>query len=191
MGLQLNIHVASGFNAVNFFSYFTNLSNLLAATVLILGAVRSFGDRATTAGFDQLRFMSVVNMLIVGIVFSLLLRNADLGTLLPWVNVLLHYVMPCVVVVDWLLDPPSKPLWKFRSVARGSLSAAVSLVHAYSGQHHRMVSVPVSQPRKRGWVSWSRFVRSRNCTGLCGRWLVPHDRWKQAARGWHVRSHLE
>lgn len=110
MGLQLNIHVASGFNAVNFFSYFTNLSNLLAATVLILGAVRSFGDRATTAGFDQLRFMSVVNMLIVGIVFSLLLRNADLGTLLPWVNVLLHYVMPCVVVVDWLLDPPSKPL---------------------------------------------------------------------------------
>ena len=32
VGRQLVIHVESGFSVVNFFSYFTNLSNLLAAT---------------------------------------------------------------------------------------------------------------------------------------------------------------
>lgn len=109
-GWQLKIHVESGFNAVNFFSYFTNLSNLLAASVLLIGAARSFGSRPPTPLWDQLRFMSVVNMLIVGVVFALLLRNVDLGSLLPWINVLLHYVMPVAVLVDWIVDPPATRL---------------------------------------------------------------------------------
>ncbi len=107
---QLNIHVQSGFNAVNFFSYFTNLSNLLAAFVLLIGAARAFGRRPSSPLWDQLRFMSVVNMLIVGIVFALLLRNVDLGSLLPWINVLLHYVMPVAIVADWIVEPPTSKL---------------------------------------------------------------------------------
>lgn len=42
-------------------------------------------------------------MVVVGIVFALLLRTMDLGSLLPWVNFLLDYVMPAVVLLDWLL----------------------------------------------------------------------------------------
>ncbi|MCY7355432.1 MAG: Pr6Pr family membrane protein [Lysobacter sp.] len=51
-----------------------------------------------------------MNMTVVGIVFAILLRDTDLGSLLPWVNVVLHYVMPCVVVLDWLLQPPRMKL---------------------------------------------------------------------------------
>ncbi len=107
---QLFIHVQMGFNLVNFFSYFTNLSNTLAAGVLLFSAWRGAFAPAATALDDKLRGASVVNMAVVGIVFAALLRNVDLGALLPWVNFVLHYVMPCVVVLDWLLQAPQTRL---------------------------------------------------------------------------------
>ena len=110
IGWQFKIHVGLGFPAINFFSYFTNISNLFAASVFVAGALRGFGARESSPAFDQVRFISLVNMVIVGIVFSLLLRNVDLGSLLPWINVLLHYVMPCLVVIDWLVDPSATRL---------------------------------------------------------------------------------
>ena len=36
---------------------------------------------------------------------GVLLRDVDLGALRPWINVLLHYVMPVVVVAGWLRRP--------------------------------------------------------------------------------------
>jgi len=105
IGWQLAIHVRMGFDVVNFFSFFTNLSNLLAAIVLVLGARRLWRP-ASTGPDEGLRALSAVNMVVVGIVFSLLLRDVDLGALRPWINTLLHHVMPCVVLLDWLLQPP-------------------------------------------------------------------------------------
>lgn len=110
VGWQLSIHVRMGFDLVNFFSYFTNLSNLFAASVLLLTAFQFFSGRATSASSDRLRAVSTVNMAVVGIVFSLLLRHVDLGALLPWINTWMHYVMPCAVVLDWLLRPPRAKL---------------------------------------------------------------------------------
>lgn len=105
IGRQLAIHVAAGYSVVNFFSYFTNLANLFAAGVLLRFALLGAGGHPPSSADERLRAMSVVYMTVVGVVFSLLLRNVDLGALRPWINVLLHYVMPVVVVADWLLRP--------------------------------------------------------------------------------------
>jgi len=99
IAVQLSIHVRMGFSLVNFFSYFTNLSNIVAACVLAWSAFK-------VAGLDALRALSAVNMTAVGLIFAVLLRDTDLGSLLPWVNVTLHYVMPCAVILDWLAFPP-------------------------------------------------------------------------------------
>jgi len=109
IGWQLAIHVAAGYDVVNFFSYFTNLSNLLAAAVLLRFAGLSWAGRQPSPTDQRLRGMAVVYMTVVGIVFSILLRNVDLGMLRPWINVLLHYVMPVAVVADWLLRPGPAP----------------------------------------------------------------------------------
>ncbi len=101
IGQQLVVHVAASFSALNFFSYFTNLSNLFAALVLLLSVFTG-----QSRSLDIARFVSAVNMTVVGLVFAALLRNVDLGDLLPWVNFLLHYVMPLAIVVDWLVKPP-------------------------------------------------------------------------------------
>lgn len=104
--VQLTIHVGNSFDPVNFFSYFTNLSNIFAVVVFIIGAISLLTYREPTPRDDIIRGAAVVAMAVVGVVFSLLLRDEDLGTLLPWVNFVLHYLMPVVVVVEWLVQPP-------------------------------------------------------------------------------------
>jgi hypothetical protein len=105
---QFLLHIAASYSALNFFSYFTNLSNLFAVFVLLLSV---FVRSSKHAGFrDVARYVSAVNMAIVGIVFVTLLRKVDLGDLLPWVNTVLHYVMPVAVVLDWLIQPPASKL---------------------------------------------------------------------------------
>lgn len=102
---QLVLHIGASYSALNFFSYFTNLSNLIAASVLLLCVFKS-----NRGAMDLLRYVSVVNMAVVGLVFAVLLRDVDLGALLPWVNFVLHYVMPVAIVLDWLLNPPALKL---------------------------------------------------------------------------------
>lgn len=107
---QLTIHVGNGFDVVNFFSYFTNLSTILAAVVFLIGGVYLLMRREPTVADDLIRGAAAVAMAVVGIVFSLLLRNEDLGALLPWVNFVLHYLIPLVVVAEWLFQPPKATL---------------------------------------------------------------------------------
>jgi hypothetical protein len=88
---------------LHYFSYFTIDSNLLAAAVFLTLAVRR-GERS--AGFETVRGLALICMTVTGVVFTLLLSGTDVDTAIPWVNDVVHSVMPIVVVVDWLLDPP-------------------------------------------------------------------------------------
>jgi hypothetical protein len=92
------------FNPGNFFSFFTILSNLIAAAVLLVAAA------CWRWWLDLVRGGAVVYMAVTGIVYSLLLRGADVDTALVWVNVVVHYLMPVVMVADWLIDPPLERL---------------------------------------------------------------------------------
>jgi hypothetical protein len=109
VGRQLLIHAQLGYDVVNFFSFFTNLSNLFAACIFLMGA-RGYAAPGCAKLFDELRLMAATNMMVVGIVFSVLLRGADLGSLLPWVNWIVHYLMPIVVILDWIVAPPRRAL---------------------------------------------------------------------------------
>ncbi|WP_437770430.1 Pr6Pr family membrane protein [Arthrobacter sp. KNU40] len=106
VGTQLAVHVGMGYDVWNFFSYFTNLSNIFAAVVLLASG---YGIRAGTWPSEleeTIRGMATVAMAVVGLVFGALLSGEDLGSLLPWVNVVLHYLIPVVMVADWLFQPP-------------------------------------------------------------------------------------
>lgn len=107
---QLWVTVDGDYGVVNFFSYFTILSNIFASAVFIRGAVQLIRHRTPTSTDVAVRGASVVYMLFVGVVFSTLLSGADLGPLEPWVNVIHHYVMPVAVLLDWLFWPPHRRL---------------------------------------------------------------------------------
>jgi hypothetical protein len=129
-----DLAAAGTLNPVSYFSYFTIDSNLIAATVLLIGARRWRSE--PSAAFDLVRGAAVVYMSVTGIVFTLLLSNTDVDTAIPWVNTVVHELMPIVIVADWLLDPPRDRLtlrqgllwlsfpvvWLAYTLIRGSLT---------------------------------------------------------------------
>ena len=88
------------FNPVNFFSYFTIVSNSFGALIVLYAAFAK-----PSRALDLVRGAAVTALVIVGVVFSLLLAGAE-DNPIPWVNAVVHYLMPVAIVVDWALDPP-------------------------------------------------------------------------------------
>ncbi len=99
------------FNPANFFSFFTILSNIFASVMLLTAAWYKYMKKRSVA-VDVLRGASTLYMVLTGVVFAVLLSSIDprLLTAVPWDNTVLHYIMPVALLVDWLLDRPSKPV---------------------------------------------------------------------------------
>jgi len=106
----ITVTLAKGHSVVNFFSYFTNLSNIIISVVFIVSAIRLITGRAPTTTDTAIRGAAVVYIAFVGLVFNTLLRDVDLGDLIPWVNAIVHFALPIAAVVDWLVWPPRRRL---------------------------------------------------------------------------------
>ena len=107
---ELDRDVATTF--ANFFSFFTILSNLLAAIVLLWAAVWYWtrGRRADAEPTSLAVALASVStyMIITGIVYNLLLRNVVLpqgSEPIPWSNEVLHLVAPLFLLADVLVAP--------------------------------------------------------------------------------------
>ncbi len=98
---HLQLGVAT-FGPVNFFSYYTIISNIFGAAVLLAAA---FGLPEDEHLRDVLRGTATLSLVIVGVVFSVLLANLD-SVVIPWANAIVHYAMPIYIALDWCLDPP-------------------------------------------------------------------------------------
>lgn len=98
------------FKAENFFSYFTIETNILVVATLLLSAVAIAAGKESK--FDLLRSATTVYILVVGIGFSALLSHLEDAklTAVPWDNVVLHYIIPVAMLVDFLTDRPRKKL---------------------------------------------------------------------------------
>lgn len=105
---------------VNFFSFFTILSNVGAIAVMLLGAYLLLTRNGQDPDwFNLLRASVATYMIITGIVYNLLLRGIQLpqGQTLEWSNEILHVAVPIALLLDWLFTPGRGPiawnqLWK-------------------------------------------------------------------------------
>ncbi|HEU5223820.1 MAG TPA: Pr6Pr family membrane protein [Candidatus Lumbricidophila sp.] len=93
--------------AVNFFSFFTILSNALSAVVVFVAAGVSLRRRQDSARFTLVRAAVVTYMTTTLVVYNLLLRDISLdqATTLPWSNEILHVWAPLLLLVDWVFAP--------------------------------------------------------------------------------------
>lgn len=102
--------------AANFLSFFTILSNLLAAIVLIIAAIWALRHRRDT-GVEP-TWLAVIlacvstYMIVTGIVYNTLLRGVELpqGVTVPWSNEVLHVVFPLLLLIDLLFAPRRRAL---------------------------------------------------------------------------------
>lgn len=101
------------FKPENFFSFFTIQSNIIVVITLMLTVLGSKFVSAKTLA--KLRGAATTYILIVGIGFAVLLSGLEdtVFTVVPWDNIVLHYIMPAVMLIDWLADKPASKL-KFK-----------------------------------------------------------------------------
>ena len=99
------------FKPFNFFSYFTIQSNIFAFTILVLSAFAIASNKKSNQ-LSLLRGAATLYMVITGIVFAVLLAGVEgaILTAVPWDNIVLHYIMPVALLVDWLVDKPNKSI---------------------------------------------------------------------------------
>ncbi|HEV3235024.1 MAG TPA: Pr6Pr family membrane protein [Candidatus Dormibacteraeota bacterium] len=103
------------FDAVNFLSFFTHLSVLFAAGILLYCAL----SRHHSPAIDNLRGAAVTYVAITGMVYNTILGGAgDLGSAFGIADSLAHKLIPILVAIDWIVDPPGNrlalrllPLW--------------------------------------------------------------------------------
>ncbi len=102
VNLENGVSEAPGFRVANFFSYFTVQSNVLAAVALIGTAVA--GVRSPR--WEVFRGLATFAMVVTGLIYNVLLADIPVGVTDPWINDVIHRVMPLVMLVDWVIDPP-------------------------------------------------------------------------------------
>ncbi|NKQ34192.1 MAG: Pr6Pr family membrane protein [Chloroflexi bacterium] len=108
LAAQLMQSIGAQRSTVDFFSYFTIQSNLIAVGVLLWVALKPVKGPGPLSR-DLIRGAPVLYLTITGVVFFLLLSDLPLVTV-PFANTVLHKLMPVVMVADWLIDPPSEAL---------------------------------------------------------------------------------
>jgi hypothetical protein len=147
------------FVPVNYFSYFTIDSNLIALVLLLIGVARW---RSTTGpGLDVLRGAGVVYMSVTGVVFTLLLSGVDVDTQLKWVNTVVHELMPLVMLADWLIAPPASRL-TFRQGALWLLFPLVWIIYTLiRGAASNWYPYPFLNPAHGGYLSVTLY-----CVGI-------------------------
>jgi hypothetical protein len=135
---------------VNFFSYFTILSNILGIAVFCAGGIAPLlGGKQVN---DYLRGAACLYLAITGVVYWTLLRNVSTPEGHTWTNGVVHGVMPAVMVIDWLIAPPRRTLryprvlyWLIFPVAY----LAYSLIRGPIAQWY---PYPFLDPRKNGYA---------------------------------------
>jgi len=97
--------------SVNFFSYFTILTNILAALALTLPWLAPQSALGEFFSRPSVRTAIAAYIIIVMTIVYFVLRH--LTDLQGWnfvADLLLHYVMPVLFVIDWLLFVPKQAL---------------------------------------------------------------------------------
>lgn len=140
----------------NFLSYFTIQSNLIAVAAFLVSV--AWWRTSPSPTWELVRGASVLHMTITFIVFAVLLGGTDVDTAIPWVDTVLHRVMPIAVIVDWLIDPPRHHI-PFRTSLRWTTFPLVWL--AYTMVRGAMVGwypYPFLDPTRGGYGSVAVYL---------------------------------
>ncbi|MGO2658309.1 Pr6Pr family membrane protein [Mycetocola reblochoni] len=136
---------------IDFFGYFTNLTSLLAAIILILTGTAGLARRPAPPWLTLCRAVATSCLIIVAVVYNVLVPGT--GSAPPWVSVVLHGAFPAIALLDWLFvgDRPRLPwsrLWVV--LPYPLLWLAVTLVRGATD----------------GWVPYGFLLPERGATSL-------------------------
>ena len=95
-------------NIIGFFSYFTIMSNAFATGIFLYIGLQH-NDRLSKK-LESFFGATVVYMFITGLGYWVLLSNTVYPEMIPWVNIIIHAVMPIAVFIGWIIYEHSHTL---------------------------------------------------------------------------------
>lgn len=171
----------TGTGLVNYFSYFTILSNCAATVVLAVGGVALLrGRRGVPA---RVRGAVVAYMTITGVIYLVVLRADAEGQLQAWIDDVLHRLLPVFLFVDWLLVPPRRRV-EYGAVVYWLVLPVVFLVYSLvRGSIVQWYPYPFLDPRVNGYVhvAAETFVIAFAICAICLLVVWLGDRARRAA----------
>jgi hypothetical protein len=170
--------LVTAYESINFFFYFTVLSNILAALLMATLAIRPVPPMDN----GLIRGAVTLYMTITGFVYAVLLRpiEADVGLTDPWINWVLHSLSPAALMIDWLLFPPRKQvrssaLWAW--LVFPAIFLAVTLIRGPSTDFY---PYPFLDPREIGYGAVAAYSAGILVGFLAIGWFI---RWWGNKRG--------
>lgn len=168
----MNYSIEHHWSLYNFFSFFTIQSNILAAIILLIVGFGTLLQKKSTPQFALLRGAATLYMTMTGIIYIVLLAGNEvaLQTTIPWVNIVLHYAVPIIVLLDWLLFPPQFRLSFTKTIywlAFPAIYLAYSLIR---GAFTNWYPYPFLNPLTDGWgsVIMTCLIITIGAAGLIG-----------------------
>lgn len=160
------------FDPGNFFSFFTIQSNILAVIVLVVGGLMAASARKSRR-FGFFRGATTFYMAVTGLVFAVLLSSLE-GirlTATPWDNIVLHYIIPMVMVADWLLDPPARRIGMKKAILWLTYPLAYFVYSLVRGEIVNWYPYPFINPTTRGYVMVFITAAALTVAGIGLVWL--------------------
>lgn len=110
----------STFSSINYFSYFTQQSNMANVVVLAVSGVLMLRRRAEPGWFAGIHALVSTYVIVSGIVFGIIVAESashNYRIEVPWSSQLLHFYLPVFVLVDWVLGPDrTRVRWRVTSI---------------------------------------------------------------------------
>jgi hypothetical protein len=138
-------YLRGDYDPADLWSYFTYQSNLIAA-VALLASTYSIWKGANWKHLDFLRGAATLYMIVTGLVYSVLVNNADPAVMID--HYIMHYLMPVVMIVGWVLHQPALRIsyrWSLLWLAYPLVYAGFVQVHgALTGDYFYEFLSPVT-----------------------------------------------
>lgn len=96
------------FTPGNFFAYLTIQSSMLFLVVTVIAAIVALRGQDDAPWLDLARASVLSCTVSSGIIFALIIeQSGERGFRIdvPWSDVVLHFVLPAVAVLDWIIGP--------------------------------------------------------------------------------------
>jgi hypothetical protein len=104
------------FTAGNFFAYLTVQSNMVFVVISVIAGITTLRGADDPAWLDTARAMVLSLTISSGVVFGFIVEQAGARGFridVPWSDQVLHFWLPSVVLLDWLIAPGrGRALWR-------------------------------------------------------------------------------
>jgi hypothetical protein len=110
------------FEPANFFGYLTVQSNIAYASIEVIAGIAALRGKDESPRLANVRGIVLACTVTSGIVFALIVSQSALRGIrvdVPWSDIVLHFVLPCLALAEWVFVPRADVRWRILAFVLG------------------------------------------------------------------------